>query len=183
MKRLSSLAVSNTPFLFYTNFDATQTHVYTMDELSDADIEFTFNAQEYQPHSHILKAYPIMFAPYKKGFETVIEKIKSGDICEARKKLSMIVGRDTEDLDDTAISRATIETVSENSVDGIISPLFYAAIGGAPLLWAFKAISTCDSMVGYKNDKYIKFGTFCARLDDLANYIPARLSLYIYTYS
>ena len=115
--------------------------------------------------------------------EEVLKPLKSGNISEARKKLSMIVGRNTEELDETDISRATIETVSENSVDGIISPLLYAAIGGAPLLWAFKAISTCDSMVGYKNEKYIKFGTFCAKLDDVANYIPARLSLLIYTFS
>ncbi len=113
--------------------------------------------------------------------ETVLQSLKSQNICESRKKLSMIVGRDTDKLDEAGISRATIETVAENSVDGIISPLFYAAIGGTPLLWAFKAISTCDSMVGYKNERYLKFGTFCAKLDDAANYIPARLSLYIYT--
>jgi adenosylcobinamide-phosphate synthase len=99
---------------------------------------------------------------------------------QLRKSLSMIVGRDTEDLDETGICRATIETVSENTVDGILSPLFFAAIGGAPLLWAFKAVSTCDSMIGYKNEKYIRFGTFCAQLDDLLNYIPARLSYILY---
>ena len=79
MKRLSSLAASNTPFLFYTNFDATQTHIYTLDELTDEDIEFTFEQQEYHPHSHMLKTSPQMFAPYKKGFDTIIEKIKSGE--------------------------------------------------------------------------------------------------------
>jgi len=115
--------------------------------------------------------------------EDVLKELKAGNICEARKALSMIVGRDTEQLNEMEISRAVIETVSENSVDGIISPLFFAAIGGAPLLWAFKAISTCDSMIGYKNERYIKFGTFSAKLDDAANYIPARLSIILYTFS
>ncbi len=115
-----------------------------------------------------------------KSAKDVLKHLKSGNICEARKALSMIVGRDTEDLDKTQISRAVIETVSENAVDGIIAPLFFAAIGGAPLLWAFKSISTCDSMIGYKNKRYRTFGTFSAKLDDVANYIPARLSLLLY---
>ncbi len=75
------------------------------------------------------------------------------------------------------IIRATVETVAENSVDGIISPLFYAALGGAPLALAYKAINTLDSMVGYKNERYLYFGWFSAKLDDVANYIPARLSI------
>ncbi|MBN1864651.1 MAG: cobalamin biosynthesis protein CobD [Victivallales bacterium] len=104
-----------------------------------------------------------------------------GDIVKARKSLSMIVGRDTHDLDRTAISRATIETVTENSVDGIFSPLIFAFIGGPALLWAFKATSTCDSMIGYKDEKHILFGKFAARLDDTLNYIPARISLLLFT--
>jgi len=88
----------------------------------------------------------------------------------------MIVGRDTENLNKDEIIRATVETVAENSVDGVISPLFYAALGGAPLALAYKAISTLDSMVGYKNEKYIYFGWCSAKLDDVANYIPARIS-------
>lgn len=115
-----------------------------------------------------------------KSADAVLQELKRGDICEARRALSMIVGRDTEDLTEEEIHKAVIETVSENSVDGIISPLFFAAVGGAPLLWAFKAVSTCDSMIGYKNERYIKFGTFSAKLDDAANYIPARLSVFLY---
>lgn len=95
----------------------------------------------------------------------------------ARKQVSRIVGREVHRLDEAGVSRATVETVAENLVDGIISPIFYAALGGAPLCLAFKMISTLDSMVGYKNDAYILFGKASARLDDLANFIPARLSV------
>ena len=115
-----------------------------------------------------------------KSAKDVLKELQNGNICEARKALSMIVGRDTENLDKTEITRAVIETVSENSVDGIIAPLFFAALGGAPLLWLFKAVSTCDSMLGYKNERYRTFGTFSARLDDVLNYVPARISLLIY---
>lgn len=110
----------------------------------------------------------------------IYKKLEKGDIKETQKSLAMIVGRETRDLDEEGINRAVIETVAENSVDGIISPLFFAMIGGAPLMWAFKAVSTCDSMVGYKNDKYIRFGTFCAKLDDVLNFIPARISLHLF---
>ena len=105
--------------------------------------------------------------------------LKSNDIVLARKKLSLIVGRDTENLTSDEIVRACVETTAENTVDGIISPLFYAFIGGAPLALAYKAINTLDSMVGYKNKMYSKFGWASARLDDLANFIPARLSALI----
>jgi adenosylcobinamide-phosphate synthase len=107
----------------------------------------------------------------------VLKRLETGDIAAARKHLSRIVGRDTNNLSQTEIVRATVETVSENTVDGIVSPLFYAFLGGAPLAMAFKAISTLDSMVGYKNERYREFGWFSARLDDAANYIPARLCL------
>lgn len=110
----------------------------------------------------------------------IFNKLEKGNISETRAALSMVVGRETKDLDEAGINRATIETVAENSVDGIISPLFFAIIGGAPLMWAFKAVSTCDSMVGYKNEKYIRFGTFCAKLDDILNVIPARISYQLY---
>ncbi len=112
-----------------------------------------------------------------KEARSVYQSLKSGSIKDARKKLSLIVGRDTEALNQDEIIRATVETVAENSVDGIISPLFYAALGGAPLALAYKAINTLDSMVGYKNEKYLYFGWFSAKLDDVANYIPARLSI------
>ncbi len=99
-----------------------------------------------------------------------------GDILKARKFLSYIVGRDTSSLNADEITRATVETVAENSADGIIAPLFYIFIGGAPLGMAYKAINTLDSMVGYKNDKYIDFGWASAKIDDLANFVPARLT-------
>jgi adenosylcobinamide-phosphate synthase len=95
----------------------------------------------------------------------------------AKAKVALIVGRDVEHLDEDGISRATVETVGENLVDGVISPLFYAAIGGAPLAMAYKMINTLDSMIGYKNDKYRDFGKLAARIDDVANFIPARLSI------
>ena len=87
------------------------------------------------------------------------------------------MGRDTAQLNEKDIIRAAIESLSENTVDGIISPIFYACIGGAPLAMAYKAVSTLDSMIGYRNEKYIDLGWFSARLDDAANYIPARLSV------
>jgi len=102
--------------------------------------------------------------------------LEAGDIVMARKKLSLIVGRDTGELDTDEIVRATVETVAENTVDGIISPLFFAFSGGAPLALAFKAVNTLDSMVGHKNERYARFGWASARLDDLANFIPARIS-------
>ena len=112
-----------------------------------------------------------------KEARSVYQSLKSGSIKNARKKLSLIVGRDTQVLNEDEIIRATVETVAENSVDGIISPLFYAALGGAPLAIAYKAINTLDSMIGYKNERYLYFGWFSAKLDDIANYIPARLSI------
>ncbi len=94
-----------------------------------------------------------------------------------REKLAWIVGREVKDLSEDGISRAAVETVAENLVDGVISPLFFAAIGGAPLALAYKMINTLDSMVGYKNETYRLFGKTAARIDDVANFIPARLSV------
>ena len=88
----------------------------------------------------------------------------------------MIVGRDTDDLGEEAVLRACIETVAENLSDGFVAPLFYLAIGGLPLAIGYKAVNTLDSMVGYKNQRYLKFGWAAARLDDIANYIPARIT-------
>ena len=102
--------------------------------------------------------------------------LKKGDLESARKSLSMIVGRDTNKLSESEVIRASVETVAENGVDAVISPLFYAMIGGAPLAIVYRAINTMDSMVGYKNKRYIDFGWAAARLDDFVNYIPARLS-------
>lgn len=101
------------------------------------------------------------------------------DFPEARLKLSYIVGRDTADLDESEIVRGTVETVAENTSDGITAPMFWAAIGGAPLAMVYRAINTCDSMVGYKNDKYGQFGWASAKLDDIVNWIPSRLTGYL----
>jgi adenosylcobinamide-phosphate synthase len=105
----------------------------------------------------------------------VFHALEGGSLEAARGKLAMIVGRDVTGLDPAGISRAAVETVAENLVDGIFSPLFYAVVGGAPLCLAFKMISTLDSMVGYKNERYHLFGKAGARMDDVANFIPARL--------
>ncbi len=105
------------------------------------------------------------------------------DIKKARKKVSMIVGRQTQKLDEAAITRATVETVAENFVDGFLSPLFFAMVGGAPLALAYKMVNTLDSMVGYKNETYIFFGRASARIDDAANFIPARISVLIISLS
>lgn len=107
----------------------------------------------------------------------VYRHLKNNNLVEARRSLGMIVGRDTEHLDESEISRGTVETVAENIVDAIISPLFFAVIGGAPLAMAYRAINTLDSMVGYKNEKYSNLGWASARLDDVANFIPARLTV------
>lgn len=112
----------------------------------------------------------------KKEAKDVIEKLKSQGLEKARMQLSRIVGRDTKNLSREGVLKATVETVSENTSDGIIAPLFYLALGGPALMMAYKAINTLDSMVGYKNAKYRDFGWFSARLDDAANFIPARLT-------
>ena len=103
--------------------------------------------------------------------------LRHGDMAAARKAVSMIVGRETERLDESAVARAAVETVAENLVDGIVAPLFFALLGGAPLAMAYKMVNTLDSMVGYRSPRYIEFGRASARLDDAANFIPARLSL------
>ncbi|MEL7567436.1 MAG: adenosylcobinamide-phosphate synthase CbiB [Dehalobacterium sp.] len=106
----------------------------------------------------------------------VFYALEIDDIALARINLSYIVGRDTKELSVEEITKATVETVVENTADGIIAPLFYMLIGGAPLALAYKAINTMDSMVGYKNEKYLHLGWASARLDDLANFIPARIT-------
>ena len=106
----------------------------------------------------------------------VARALQAGDINEARLKLSYIVGRDTDKLDESEIWRALVETVAENTADGIISPLFWLTIGGPVAAMAFKAVSTLDSMVGYKNERYLQLGWASARMDDLVNFIPARLT-------
>ena len=102
--------------------------------------------------------------------------LKEGDIEKARKDLSYLVSRDTETMDEKMIIRSTMETISENTVDGIVAPMFYMFLGGLPLAMTYKAINTLDSMVGYKNEKYMDFGKFSAKIDDVANFIPARIT-------
>jgi adenosylcobinamide-phosphate synthase len=106
----------------------------------------------------------------------IYNQLAKGDIAAARKQTSMIVGRDTDSLDEQELTRAVVETVAENSSDGVIAPLIFMAIGGAPMAMAYKAINTFDSMVGYKNDQYLHFGWCSAKLDDIANYLPSRLT-------
>ncbi|HEU4965685.1 MAG TPA: adenosylcobinamide-phosphate synthase CbiB [Bacilli bacterium] len=107
----------------------------------------------------------------------VYQALVDGDLLTARQRLSYIVGRDTEQLDAPEITRGAVETVAENIIDAVTAPLFFAALGGAPLALAYRAVNTLDSMVGYRNERYLHLGWASARLDDLANYIPARLTL------
>ena len=111
--------------------------------------------------------------------DRVYQEIQTGDIARARKAVSMIVGRDTQNLTIEGVTKAAVETVAENTSDGVIAPLFYMVIGGALLGFGYKAVNTMDSMVGYVNDKYQYFGTAAAKLDDVLNYIPARLSAWL----
>ncbi len=106
----------------------------------------------------------------------VVDALNSGSLTDARQRVAMICGRDTDKLDESDVARATVESVAENMVDGIVAPLFYAAIGGAVGIMAYKAVNTLDSTFGYKNQKYLEFGWASARLDDIANFIPARLT-------
>ncbi|BAH42221.1 cobalamin biosynthesis protein [Brevibacillus brevis NBRC 100599] len=106
----------------------------------------------------------------------IARHLVAGDMEAARRSLSMVVGRDTEQLDEPEVCRGAVETVAENIVDAIVSPLIFAAIGGAPLAMAYRAANTLDSMVGYKNEKYLNLGWASARIDDVLNYIPARLT-------
>lgn len=112
----------------------------------------------------------------KKESMKVYEQLQKQDLPKARYAVSMIVGRDTQSLDEVGVTKATVETVAENTSDGIIAPMFYMAIGGVPLAMCYKAINTLDSMVGYKNEKYLDFGRASAKLDDFVNFIPARLA-------
>lgn len=141
---------------------------------------------------HIVNIYFIYSAIATKclGDEAlkVYKSVKTDNLEASRNQLAMLVGRETQNLSMPQIIRGVVETTAENTVDGIISPLIYAFIGsffgiGAPLVYAFKAASTLDSMVGYKNDKYINMGMCSARFDDLLNYIPARLSGLIIPFS
>ena len=124
----------------------------------------------------ILISTTIAHKSLKKAALDVYDPLQKDDYREARLKLSYIVGRDTEHLGESEIVRGTVETVSENTSDGVTAPMFWAWIGGAPFALLYRAINTCDSMVGYKNDKYADFGWASARMDDVVNWIPSRLT-------
>ena len=109
----------------------------------------------------------------------VYDALRTDGIDAGRRAVSMIVGRDTSVLDAAGVTRAAVETIAENTSDGVIAPMLYTAIGGPVLGFVYKAVNTMDSMLGYKNDKYMYFGRFAARLDDVVNFIPARISAYL----
>ena len=106
----------------------------------------------------------------------VYDRLKAEDLPGARRAVSMIVGRDTENLSTEGVTKAAVETVAENTSDGVTAPLIYMLIGGVPFGFLYKAVNTMDSMLGYKNDKYLYFGRIPARMDDIFNYIPARVT-------
>ena len=110
----------------------------------------------------------------------VYTAIKNNDIEAGRKAVSMIVGRDTDKLDKDGIIKAAVETVAENASDGVCAPMLFMGLGGAPLGFLYKAVNTLDSMIGYKNDKYILLGRFAAKLDDVLNFIPSRLTALLF---
>lgn len=109
----------------------------------------------------------------------VYDALRKDGVEAGRRAVSMIVGRDTSVLDEAGVTRAAVETIAENTSDGVIAPMLYTAIGGPVLGFVYKAVNTMDSMLGYKNDKYMYFGRFAARLDDVVNFIPARISAYL----
>nr|WP_285874795.1 adenosylcobinamide-phosphate synthase CbiB [Halalkalibacter oceani] len=128
----------------------------------------------------LLEAWLISTTIAEKGLKQAADEVRkpleSNNLAEARHRLSYIVGRDTDKLDEAEITRATVETVAENTSDGITAPLFFAWIGGAPLALLYRAVNTCDSMVGYQNERYRDFGWASANFDDLLNWLPSRLT-------
>lgn len=148
---------------------------------------FCFGAANY-----FLAPYPLLFCLYNAIFlfygicsrSLIDEALKvekllvRGDMAGARAQLAHIVGRETHDLSPTQIRAALLETLSENLSDGVVAPLFFFALGGVPGIMMYKMINTLDSMIGYKNDRYADFGRFAAQLDDVVNYIPARLTAF-----
>jgi adenosylcobinamide-phosphate synthase len=124
----------------------------------------------------VLVFYGLAARSLARETEAVLTPCAAGDVPEARRRLSRIVGRDTENLPAEEIYRACVETVAENTTDAVVAPLFYLALFGPVGLWVFKAVSTLDSMVGYRNARYLRFGWASARADDVANFLPARLT-------
>ena len=135
----------------------------------------------WKPLGWIVEVYLIASAVAAKSMRRyalrIADAISLGNLGEARKRAAEIVGRDTRELEPRDLARAAVESVAENSVDAVIAPLFYAFIGGGALALAYRAVNTLDSMLGYRNERYANFGWAAAKLDDLANYLPARLAL------
>lgn len=146
-------------------------------------VVFTISYVSYQIHWSIyllvqivLIAIGLAQKSLQQAADDVYNPLVVGNIAQARVKLSWIVGRDTANLDEAEITRGVVETVSENTSDGVTAPLFYAFLFGATGLWFYKAINTLDSMVGYKNERFQHFGTCSAKLDDVVNFIPSRFT-------
>lgn len=135
-------------------------HPWAGDAVSIALLYTTFAARDLADHSG-----------------RVLEELRAGNLTEARRRVSWMVGRDTDHLDEGGITRAAVESVAENSVDGVIAPLFYAAVAGPVGAVAYKAVNTLDSTFGYRNERYVEFGRASAKIDDAANYLPARLAV------
>ncbi len=129
----------------------------------------------------VLDACMIAAKDLKQEAMEVCRALKEGDTERARRAVSKIVGRDTETLDEPGITRAAVETVAENTSDGVIAPVFYLAVGGPVLGAVYKAVNTMDSMIGYKNETYLYFGKAAARLDDILNYLPAWITALLMT--
>ena len=127
----------------------------------------------------VLTCFLLAMTSLRRESMKVYDALAGGDISASRQAVSMIVGRDTSVLDDAGVTRAAVETVAENLSDGVIAPMIYTAIGGPAAGMVYKAINTMDSMVGYKNDRYMWFGSAAAHLDDIVNYIPARISAWL----
>lgn len=146
--------------------------------VSSAALYFSYHYSA--PVFYALSAYIVWTSlcsgSLRKEASSVVTAFEEKGVAEARRRLSRIVGRDTADLTSEGVMRGAVETVAENSSDGIVAPLFYLAVGGPALMIAYKAVNTLDSMVGYRNERYLYFGWAGARLDDVANFIPSRIS-------
>lgn len=131
----------------------------------------------------LLLAFTISPKSLAKAGRGIYALLLTNELDKARKAVGWIVGRDTEELDESEVARATVETIAENTVDGVIAPLFFFVIGGVPLAFLYRAANTMDSMIGYKNEKYLYFGKAAAKLDDVLNYIPARITAVLFIIS
>lgn len=140
---------------------------------------FTINSIAYIVFTSVFVFYGLANKSLLQEGRAVFHQLNNNGLEAGRKRLSWIVGRDTANLTAKEIRLAVFETLSENLSDGVVAPLFYYAIGGVPAMMCYKMINTMDSMIGYKNEKYIYFGRFAARLDDVSNFIPARITSFL----